>query len=139
MVNSVHQHDLITTARDALQASFPELIGAWLFGSGATGRMRAESDIDLAVWCGRPLDSTRRFEAQRALGVVLDRDVDLIDLATASTLLAKEVVSSGIVLVQDDDAVLDFHARTLSDYASLMEATRGIRDAIRGDGMAFAP
>ena len=133
------QPDHRSDARDALQALFPELIGAWMFGSAVTGRLRADSDIDLAVWCGRPMDGVRRFEAQRGLGVILDRDVDLVDLASVSTLLAKEVVSNGVVLVQHDaGAVLDFHARTLSDYAALMEATRDIRAAVRRDGVAVA-
>ena len=130
----------IAAARDALQALFPELIGAWLFGSALTGQLRADSDIDLAVWCGLPIDGVRRFEVQRELGVMLDRDVDLVDLATAGTLLGKEVVADGIVLLQrDPDAVLDFHARTLSDYARLMDATRDIRESIRRDGLAIVP
>lgn len=129
----------MTRARRTLQAMFPDLVGAWVFGSLASNRIHARSDIDLAIWCGRPVEPVRRFEAQRDLGVALDRDVDLVDLATASTLVGKEVFLHGIVLVQNDPgAILDLQARTYSDYASLMDATRGIREAIQRDGVAFA-
>ncbi|HJT98111.1 MAG TPA: nucleotidyltransferase domain-containing protein [Rhodanobacteraceae bacterium] len=123
---------LVGAAREALLREFPELIGAWMFGSAASGSLRAESDIDLAVWCGAPVPGVRRWEAERELGVMLDRDVDLIDLASAGTLIAVEIFTKGLVLVERDaQAVLDLHARTLSDYAELMDATRAIREAAR--------
>jgi predicted nucleotidyltransferase len=41
--------------RDILRAHLPESAEVWVFGSRATGRARAYSDLDLAINAGRRL------------------------------------------------------------------------------------
>jgi predicted nucleotidyltransferase len=41
--------------RDILRAHLPECAHVWVFGSRATGRARAYSDLDLAIDAGRRL------------------------------------------------------------------------------------
>lgn len=119
---------LLRNAGESVQRLLPEVFALYVFGSFAGGREHADSDLDLAVLAERPLDPLRRLEAQRELGRLLDRDVDLIDLHRANTVLGREVVTRGRALFkQDTERALDFEARTIGDYARLMDATQDIR------------
>ena len=126
-------------ARDALLRLFPHAEAAYLFGSAARGTARADSDIDLAIWCAKRVPADDRLEAERALSVTLDADIDLVDLSAASTVLQCEVIAHGQRLYErDHHRVLDFEARVLSDYAVLLESTQSLRDRMR-DRLAAAP
>jgi uncharacterized protein len=85
------------------------LLSAWLFGSAASGRLHAESDVDVGVL----LDPTEqrsaadRFEARVALSgelaaVLGDRIVDVVVLNDASPLFARRVVLEGRLLLCRD-------------------------------------
>ena len=56
---------------------------AIVFGSAAAGRLRPESDIDLAVQCDAPLTAARKSELIAAIALTCGRPVDLIDLRTS--------------------------------------------------------
>jgi hypothetical protein len=74
----------------------------WVFGSEATGRATANSDLDLAaLFAVRP--SVGALIATRAeLEEVVGRPVDLVDLETVSPLLAMQVLRHGqLVRVRD--------------------------------------
>ena len=130
---------MLQSARTALLGAIPELLAIYLFGSAARGDARNDSDVDLAVLGRRPLTPLRRFELQRELSVLLNRDVDLVDLLCANSILRAEVIAHGRRLHQRDaDSVLDFEARSLSDYGSLLDATRALRDDIRARGRVYA-
>lgn len=134
----IERERITATARRMLPQLFPEVIGAWLFGSVARDAARPDSDIDLAVWCGARIDPLRRLDAQRDLELALDADVDLVDLASAGPLLRVQAMHDGLLLLEADaGAVTEFHARSLGEHADWLEATRDIREAIRGDGVAW--
>ena len=59
---------------------FPEALGVWIYGSFADGSARADSDIDIAILPGAPLDSWSRFERAQDVAGELHREVDLVDL-----------------------------------------------------------
>jgi uncharacterized protein len=61
----------------------PDIRLAIVFGSAAAQRMRADSDIDLAVQCDAPLIAARKSELIAAIALISGRPVDLIDLRTA--------------------------------------------------------
>lgn len=125
--------------RDAALRLVPDAEAIYLLGSHADGRARVDSDIDIALLGAAPLPALRRFEMQRELSALLDRDVDFIDLHAASSVLKMEIVTRGKILYRRDaDRVLDFEARVLGEYAELMEATRGIRAAVRERGRVYA-
>jgi predicted nucleotidyltransferase len=127
-------------AGEAVLRLLPDAVAAYAFGSFAEGRQRNDSDLDLAVLAERPLDPLRRFTVQRELGAILDRDVDLIDLRRASTVLCQEVVTRGHALFKRDELLaLDFEARTLGDYAQLMDATQALRASMHERVQAYAP
>jgi predicted nucleotidyltransferase len=97
-----------------------------LFGSAATGRVRRDSDVDVAVLCDGPADLDALFMAL-APAFKTSR-VDLVDLRHAGPLLAFEVARSGIVLFERSPGVF----RRFQSLASRRYAdTRKLRDAQR--------
>jgi predicted nucleotidyltransferase len=130
----------IETAVHRIDAAFPDNIAIYLFGSYAAGMQSADSDLDLAILGAHRLDGIARMQVARDIAAELDREIDLIDLRDASTVLAKEVIAKGKpLLVHDADAALDFEARTLSDYGRLQEERSGILDSVLASGIAHAP
>jgi predicted nucleotidyltransferase len=66
-----------------------------VFGSEATGTGRRDSDLDLAALLRRRPDALELLDAQTTLEEIVGRDVDLVDLAAASPILARQVLRSG--------------------------------------------
>lgn len=95
----------------------------YLFGSCAGNRMRYDSDLDLAFLPqSGPCDPVEVFEAAQRMASQLNREVDLVDLSAASTVLRKEIVAGGILLYDEDSkARQEFEMYALSDYARLNE------------------
>ena len=96
----------------------------WLFGSEAMGSAGPSSDIDLAgLFRSRPtvLDL---LEARDALGALLGRDVDLVDLDHASPIVAMQVFRHGRLLV---DANPRRRHQAVSGTASRYEDLRIVR------------
>ncbi|MFM8413281.1 MAG: type VII toxin-antitoxin system MntA family adenylyltransferase antitoxin [Planctomycetota bacterium] len=107
---------------DAVQA-------AYLLGSAATGRLWAESDVDLAILPRRPagLSVAERLSLTAELATILGRPVDLGVLTTANVVYAKEAVTTGRLLCERDrTATARFAMLALSMYASLQEARREV-------------
>jgi predicted nucleotidyltransferase len=94
----------------------------YLFGSRAAGTHRPDSDVDIAFLPTSIVSPLDCFDLANRLSDQLGNHVDLVDLSTASTVLAKEVVTKGIVLFTGDlIARQSFEMYTLSDYARLNE------------------
>lgn len=78
---------------------------AYLFGSHATGRARASSDVDIAVLLAPTVPSDDFFDVRLALTddlmVLFKRDVDVAILNRVSALLAYQVVRQGTLLYED--------------------------------------
>lgn len=118
-----------------LRAALPELRAVYLFGSTATGNVTSQSDIDLAVLLPRRLDPVARWELQESLAARLRRNVDLVDLQSASAVMRVQVLANGRLLFDDAPAErAAFEAVALADYARLNEERRGILDDVRARG-----
>lgn len=76
----------------------------WLFGSVASGRAAARSDVDLAALFRRSPAPLDLLDARGEIAALLGRDVDLVDLGRASPVLAMQVVRHGRLLVERDPA-----------------------------------
>lgn len=122
-----------------IREAMPDVIAAYRFGSSVTGGSRADSDLDLAFLGRRPLDPIERFELQERLASTLRRDVDLVDLLTASTVMRMQVVSRGqLIFDGSPDQRRRFETYTFSSYARLNEERAALLDQIRRDGVIHA-
>ncbi len=110
----------LAPALSILRRETPGLVAVYLFGSAATGALRADSDIDLAFLADRRIDRSKVLETQESVAKALGRDVDLVDLADASTILQIEAIGEGLLLdAPDADAAALFEVRVLRDYQEL--------------------
>ncbi len=100
----------------------------YFFGSRADGHFRDDSDFDIAVFCTHPLDSVARWEVAQGLARELKRDVDLVDLHSASTVLRFQVVTTGNLLLDSENRAAAFDTTTISMYQRLNEGRKEILD-----------
>jgi predicted nucleotidyltransferase len=111
----------------------PEVLAAVVFGSAAAGRLRSESDIDLALLFaedGLP-DALAALELRAALEQRVGRDVDLIILNQASPILAFQAVKKGQVIVCKDARAYQLYVvRLISEYADFKRIRRPIEEAV---------
>ena len=121
-----------------IRKSVPSLIALYRFGSQAKGTARPDSDIDLAVLAGDPIPNIRRFEIAQELAAQLHRDVDLVDLRTASTVMRMQVLSTGTCLdAPDEPARREFEMYAYADYARLNEERRELVKGITERGLVY--
>lgn len=92
---------LLSALRRALVEG-PPLRVAVLFGSAARGRLRPDSDVDLAILPADPeLPLEAELDLQARLSRACRREVDLVRLDHAPTLLRWQVARAGIVVASD--------------------------------------
>jgi predicted nucleotidyltransferase len=116
--------------------AWPETQAIYLFGSWGTEYERPESDLDIAILLppkqAKGAGSLLFSELHQALQVAFNRDVDLINLRLAPTVLQKEIIMSGRRFFQTDGTAVDeFEMRVLSRYQKLNEE----RAAILNEGL----
>ncbi|MFB6351367.1 MAG: nucleotidyltransferase domain-containing protein [Bradymonadaceae bacterium] len=117
--------------RARLRAVLPDLDYAYLFGSAATGHLRPDSDVDIAVDVGRKLNADDIGRASAPLERLVGRPVDLVDLRRAGPILAMQVLRTGQLLVESNRrARLEFEMYTPSRYADFKRMRRPIDDAL---------
>jgi predicted nucleotidyltransferase len=110
-----------------LRRDAPEVAAVYLFGSAAYGADRADSDIDLAIYAGRPLDRGRALDLQD------------VDLAVAPTILQARAIGDGpLVDARDADAAAVFEIRVMRDYQDLKARRSEIEADIVQRGRVYA-
>lgn len=123
----------------ALDGAVPGLVAVYAFGSAARGEATPASDLDLAVLAGAPLDPLARFDLQERLAVLAGRDVDLVDLRAASTVMQAQVIHTGTVVHDaQPSARAAFETTAFSTYAMLNEERAGILADIAARGRVHA-
>lgn len=111
----------LTRALAHLRTHLPDLRAIYLFGSTATGQVHGSSDVDLAVLGDTIFDTIRLFDLAAELADILRRDVDLIDLGQASTVMRAQIIAFGQRIYGHDTELDDYECRALSQYARLNE------------------
>jgi predicted nucleotidyltransferase len=107
-------------------AKRPEIQAAYVFGSVATGRVRADSDVDVAVLIDRRIRRSRtlsyRLKLMADLGSALHRsDVEVVILNDAPPLLAHRVLSRGVLAFERSrSARVRFQVKTAAQYLDLI-------------------
>jgi predicted nucleotidyltransferase len=116
----------------------PGVVSAYVFGSVASGRAHAESDLDLGVLLDRQTypDVRARFEAQLELRrhlspATVGREVDLVVLNDVSPVLGRRIVASGLrVFCPDGPADHAFRRDVQSRAADLDPFLRRTRQTL---------
>jgi predicted nucleotidyltransferase len=115
--------ELGATIATVLAARSERIAAAWLFGSRAAGRARADSDVDVAILMSDDPPATldgMGFDIAAALEEQLDVPVDLVVLNRAPVELVHYVLRGG-ELVYETDALLRvaFEVRARAEYFDL--------------------
>jgi len=127
-----------TAMTEFLTERIPELIAIYQFGSQARGDASRSSDIDLAVLARAPISAETLFQIAQDLAIQLHRDVDLLDLRAASTVMRAQVIATGQCLdSKDEPARAEFEMYAYSNYARLNEERRDILRDIKERGLIY--
>lgn len=119
--------------------AMPDMRAIYLFGSWGKPFQREDSDIDVAILPSAPIDNVQRWELAQEVARSMKRDVDLVDLLGATTVLRYQALTYGERIYCGDRAEAEsFESRILSDYVRLNEARHGILNSIHEMGSVYA-
>ncbi|MBI5368158.1 MAG: nucleotidyltransferase domain-containing protein [Planctomycetes bacterium] len=106
---------------------------AMLFGSAATGTLRAGSDVDIGVLpLGADLTLRQELDLQVALSRACGREVDLVRLDRAPTLVRWEVARQGVLLwASTPHEAPRFVAEAASEYLDFAPAFERAAETFR--------
>jgi predicted nucleotidyltransferase len=111
----------------------PAVLAAVVFGSAAAGRLHPESDLDLALLFADddvPND-VAALDIRAALEQHTRRDIDLIVLNPAPTILAIQVAKKGrLIFCRDSHAYQCYVVHLISEYADFKIIRRPIEEAV---------
>ncbi len=123
---------------ELLRRDLSDLVAIYRFGSSITSHERPDSDIDLAILPSCPLDTVRVWELAQVVAQALSKDVDLVDLLSASTVMRAQIISTGKRLYCSNRAECEsFEDYTYSAYARLNEERKGILQDIKQRGTVY--
>jgi predicted nucleotidyltransferase len=110
------------------------ILAAYLLGSAVSGRLRPDSDIDVALL---PYPSCRLSDLDRAnlgarIAFEIGREVDIGELCSSNLIYAKEAIFTGLRIFSRDARAADESAATLLGlYVAFNEERREVLDAYR--------
>ncbi len=111
----------------------------FLFGSVVNGEMHGDSDIDIAFLGKEKYCEYEVFLVAQKLAEICGREVDLIDLTTASTVFKMQVVNTGEVIFCRDQYAHDiFVIQTFREYEFLAYDRRHIIENIQKTGRVYS-
>jgi len=109
-----------------------------LFGSLADGPWRTDSDIDIAFLSREATSDYDLFLKGQYLAGKIGREIDLVDLNKASTVLKAQVVGKGKpIYVGDEKRFVEFQIRALKEYVKLNEERAQVFEAISNRGRVY--
>ncbi|MGB3779785.1 MAG: nucleotidyltransferase domain-containing protein [Tunicatimonas sp.] len=121
-----------------LHTALPSLRAVYLFGSVVTEHFTEDSDIDVAVLTSEPMDALLRWKLIQQLAIALNRDVDLVDLSTASTVMQFQVVSTGERIFTTDVSAMEWwELKIYQLYLTLNDDRKPILEAIQQTGRIY--
>ena len=121
-----------------LREAVPDLLAVYRFGSFGTDGEHPESDLDIAFLAETSPRHVNRWRLAQEMAARFGRDVDLVDLAQATTVFRMQVIAHGRrIWCADEVRVETFADYVFSSYARLNEERRGILQDIRERGNIY--
>ena len=113
-------------------ANRDDIDAAILYGSFASGKFHAKSDIDIAIHSKSPLSYDTIAEIQVALSLLCHREVDVADLARAEGLFLHQIMTKGERVKFNHDVFHKYIMKALYFYEDYLPIQRACRaEAIR--------
>ncbi|MBA3238858.1 MAG: nucleotidyltransferase domain-containing protein [Parachlamydiaceae bacterium] len=114
-------------AIDMLLRNIPDLFAIVLFGSYGHEYETSQSDLDLAFLSKSKQDVVYLWELAQNIAIELNRDVDLIDLRSSSTVFRFQILSSGKLIYCSNQKDFDFFENTtFAMYLNFQETRKEI-------------
>jgi len=117
----MESNELLTLPIEAIKTfagGHDKIIAVYVFGSFATGKNRAKSDVDVAIMIQGTMDGFERIDLETRLSNLLGCDADLVVFGQASPLLQHQILKYG-VLVYEKDSKERVRQEVRSRYAYL--------------------
>ncbi len=120
-----------------LQASLPNLLAIYAFGSRIQGTAQIDSDLDLAVLVAGYAEPLVLWTLAGDLADVAGCPVDLLDLRAASTVMQYQVITTGQRWWTSEVQAALFEAAILSEKTELDTARAGLLSDIQKRGKVY--
>jgi len=117
---------------DSVKTLVPNLRCIYLFGSFHSNQATEKSDIDIAILADYKLLPVARWEIQSELATILNREVDLVDLLSASTVMQFQVIKEGSCLYDLGNSAARFEMQVMSMYQHLNLERADILNEVMG-------
>lgn len=104
-----------------------------LFGSQATGKAHAESDIDLALWPGERLAARQRLRWLRELSDLVDQEVNVVFVSPdLDPVLGFEIVRDGRLIFEAEPGLwVRLRAQLWHSYNDSLPFRRAAQEQLR--------
>ena len=130
MKNNIH---ILNIAIKAILEKLPDILAIYVFGSFGTEFERKESDLDLAILPQKKVDTVNLWELSQIIASKINREVQIVDLLSASTVFRHEIITSGRRIYCDDQSQSDFIENVyLSRYLRFNDERIDILNDYRG-------
>lgn len=121
-----------------IKKELPNVQGIYLFGSYATSQQQLSSDLDIAILMPHPINNLQRWQLAQHLASMLHKEVDLVDLQCASTVMQFQIVRNGKRLFSADFAFCEhFEDKVFQLYLTLNDDRKPILDEVKKTGKIY--
>ncbi|NLM96954.1 MAG: nucleotidyltransferase domain-containing protein [Halanaerobiaceae bacterium] len=111
--------DITRNCRNILKRH-ENIIFAYIFGSYVQGKVRTDSDIDIAIYLKDKMDIDDYLEIKMQLSEACKKEVDLIILNDSTPLLKYQIYKNHILLFTRDKSIESrFKVKTLFEYTDM--------------------
>jgi len=118
--------------------SIDDVNSIYIFGSFHQASTNLDSDIDIAVRAKKIISSSVLWDLATALTTICQREVDLVDLHSASTVMKIQIIHYGQKIFCASEIENDsYEDYVCSSYARLNEERAGILEDIRIRGSVY--
>ncbi len=129
---------LLEQAITIIRQKLPDTVGIYLFGSTGSIYAQPQSDLDIAVLPASKISPLVRWEVEQTLATKLNKEVDLIDLMRASTVLQFQIISTGKRIFSKNPLTCDlFETMVYSAYFYFNDERRSILEDIKKRGTIY--